>query len=395
MPDASQAFLVIREHKGKVFFEAKWRDSTRAQRKRRLGPAWLEKNERGVWVKPSGRVETGFLDERRAHVEMARVIADHEEALRLTPENRAATFDDAASAWVRHLEGEKRVRPSTLKDYGYMLRAPKPGDKKKSARLMRTFGGEELATITTADVQRFLAGLDREGLAARNVNKFRQVLHAIFAHAMRSDSFGLRVNPVSETTRRPEGGAKPIEVFEPDEVRAIAKAAADQDGELFTVAAFTGLRLGELLALKWSDVGLEEGRLIVARAVSAGEEVASTKSRRHRVVPLADQAAEALKRLSERGDFTSRGDHVFCRSDGRPLDRAVVRRRFIEAQETAGVRVRRFHDLRHTFGSLAVRSFDPVSVQALMGHSSLQVTERYLHSRPRKDDAAKLTDAFA
>jgi integrase len=57
-------------------------------------------------------------------------------------------------------------------------------------------------------------------------------------------------------------------------------------------------------------------------------------------------------------------------------------------------RRRHNHDLRHTFGSLAVRKFDVVTVKEMMGHSKLATTERYLHSKPRSDDAAKLTSAF-
>ncbi|MGH2798243.1 MAG: tyrosine-type recombinase/integrase [Thermoleophilaceae bacterium] len=86
--------------------------------------------------------------------------------------------------------------------------------------------------------------------------------------------------------------------------------------------------------------------------------------------------------------------HVFCRADGGPIDRTTVRRRFARAQKAAGVRVRRFHDLRHTFGSLAIRHLDSATVQAMMGHSRLATTERYLHAKPRTDDAARLSEAF-
>jgi integrase len=277
----------------------------------------------------------------------------------------------------------------------------------------------KLADVATADVARFLAALDREDVSARTVNKHRQVLHAIFEYARRGDTFGLRDNPVSETEKRPEGGAKPIETFGPEEVHAIARAAKDglhrprpahdytpetvaewqrvneQDAAAFVVAAFTGLRLGELLALRWSDVDFAGARLTVARAMSAGEEASTTKSRRFRVVPLADQAATELERLSRRRWFTSRGDLVFCRADGGPLDRTTLRKRFARAQAGAGVRPRRFHDLRHTFGSLAIRHLDSVTVQAMMGHSRLTTTERYLHAKPRTDDTAKLSSAFA
>ena len=259
--------------------------------------------------------------------------------------------------------------------------------------------------------------LDREELSARTVNIYRQVLHSIFEYARRGETFGLRDNPVAATTKRPEEGVRPIETFEPHEVRAIAAAARsglhrrrpdhdfsaetnrewdrvnEQDGALFVFAACTGLRLGELCALRWSDVDLDGGFVVVSRAMSAGQEL-STKSRRARTVPLAEQARAELKRLQERGRFTARTDHVFCRPDGGPLDRTAVRKRFICAQEKAGVRVRRFHDLRHTFGSLAIRRFDLVAVKDMMGHAKLTTTERYLHSKPRPDDAAKLTRVF-
>ncbi len=180
------------------------------------------------------------------------------------------------------------------------------------------------------------------------MNKHRQVLHAIFEYARRDDAFGLRDNPVRRTEKRPEGGPRPIETFDPEEVHAIARAARDglhrprpshdyspetvaewqrvneQDAALFLVAAFTGLRLGELLALHWSDVDFAGARLTVARAMSAGEEASTTKSRRFRVVPLADQAAAELDPLSQRHNFSDRDDFVFCRRrrTTRPHDRA-------------------------------------------------------------------------
>jgi integrase len=127
--------------------------------------------------------------------------------------------------------------------------------------------------------------------------------------------------------------------------------------------------------------------------MSAGEE-SSTKSRRLRSVPLADQAVSELTALRKRRSFKARTDYVFCRPDGGPLDRSAIRTRFIRAQEKAGVRVRRFHDLRHSFGSLAIQKFDLVAVKDMMGHSKLTTTERYLHSKPRPDDVAKLTTIF-
>lgn len=415
--------LTRRQKDGRIVYEAKWRDSTRTQRKRTLGRAWLETDGNGDLVYPRGRVRPGFLDERRAHVEMAKVIADHEEELGRRPIRPEATFDDAVAAWLDYLEHEKRAKPATMRGYRTMVCTPKPSrprGKPRKARLMRAFGGRLLREITTGDVNRFLSGLDSETISARQVNMHRQVLHSIFAYCCRPDTFGLRENPVSMTMKRPEPGAKPIDIFEPAEVLAVAEAARrgehrgqggyahsryseetmvewrrvnEQDAALILLAGFTGLRQGELRALRWQDVDLHHAKLSVSRAMS-WETESSTKNRRMRTVPLAEQAVLALEGLRRRRNFVGRSDFVFVRPDGGPLDRSAIRHRFIAAQKAAGVRIRRFHDLRHTFGSIAIRNFDLVSVQAMMGHSKITTTQRYLHAKPRPEDAAKLTELF-
>jgi integrase len=350
---------------------------------------------------------------------MAELIGEREEELRRLPRNRDATFNDAADAWLLYVEHEKRVKPSTLRDHRMMLAEPVSGrENGPRARIRRTFRDSLLGDIRPADIARFLSALDRSGVSARTVNKYRQILRSVFEYARRDDGFGLVENPVDATEKRREAAPAPIDTFELEEIAAIARAAQDglhrdrqeanssegteaewqrindQDAALFTIAAFTGLRLGELVALRWGDVDFGAARLTIARTMSAGELAASTKSGRIRIVPLSDQVAAELAPLSQRELFTTRDDFVFCRADGGPLDRTAVRKRFARAQKQAGVRVRRFHDLRHTFGSLAVRSFDPVAVQAMMGHSRLTTTERYLHTKPRTDDAARLSAAF-
>jgi len=420
--DDGKGSLQVRAYKGRPFYEARWRDLHGAQHRRRLGRAWVEQDTNGKWVPRSGRPRNGCLDERRAYPLMAQAITEQEELLRRElPERREALFDEAAEAWISHLRTERRAKPSTLRNYGILLAKPSRARRRKGARIMRAFGGRPLFRIGTKDVRQFLSKLDHEDLSPRTVNIHRQVLHAIFEYARREETFGLPENPVARTSKRPEDETAPIETFEPDEIRAIAAVARegrhrhrtgyqhsvysdeterewqrinDQDASLFVIAATTGLRLGELGALRWRDVNIEAGFVTVSRSISAGEET-STKSRRSRVVPLAAQAVEELERLRSRLHFLGREDHVFCRPDGGPLDRSAVRRRFVRAQETLGLRVRRFHDLRHTFGSLAIRRFDLVAVKEMMGHSKLTTTERYLHSRPRPADAARLTAIFS
>jgi integrase len=167
-----------------------------------------------------------------------------------------------------------------------------------------------------------------------------------------------------------------------------------QDADLYRIAAYTGLRLGELLALRWEDVNLELRRLVVHRALSGGIE-GPTKGWQARFVPLSDGAADGFARLRARGEFTSATDYVFCNRLGRPLDGAVLRRRFKRAAAATGLRILRFHALRHGAGSLVARQADARWVQGFLGHSKITTTERYLHAKARPEDVDRLNRAFA
>ena len=99
--------------------------------------------------------------------------------------------------------------------------------------------------------------------------------------------------------------------------------------------------------------------------------------------------------MSRRDHFTSPGDLVFCNVLGRRLDDSALRRRYKRAQAAADVRPLRFHDLRHTFGSLlAAKGVDLVTIKEAMGHSALSTTSRYLHARPASEQAHVFTLAF-
>jgi len=248
-------------------------------------------------------------------------------------------------------------------------------------------------------------------------------MHSVFAFGCRDDTFGLPLNPVAGTEKRREPDPAEIVTYTPTEVLAIAEAARSgahrelvrmrvgeeeqdvrqfedaQDAALIIVAAFCGLRMGELLALRWRHVIWQAQRLHVQRSYALGEED-SPKGRRGRTVPLADQPAQALAQLSQRPLFTRNADLVFCSRTGEHLDGSALRRRFKAARDVAvandaDMPALRFHDLRHTFGTLAAQGFDLVNVQAMMGHADSRTTARYLHARPAAEDAAKLSRIFA
>jgi integrase len=191
------------------------------------------------------------------------------------------------------------------------------------------------------------------------------LLHGVFRLAVRRH--GLRTNPVAAAERQPEHRTGDFRVLDPSSVAALASNAANaQDGALYTVAAFTGLRLGELPALGWRDVDFAKRIVHVRRSIVLGRED-SPKSHKVRSVPLIDQAARALDGLSRRAHFTGDDDHVFVDDVGHFLSDDRLRRRFRTALEDAGLPVMRLHDLRHTFGTLAVQVFPLSDVRCSWG----------------------------
>ena len=170
-------------------------------------------------------------------------------------------------------------------------------------------------------------------------------------------------------------------------------AAGEQDGAIYLTSAFTGLRRGELLALRWRDVDFA-GSLVRVRASYAGGALTAPKSGKVRSVPLAPEVAQALARLSKRERFTGEDDLVFAGEAGSYLDGSALRRRYTVALRQAGLRPLRFHDLRHTFGTRMIAKADIRRVQEWMGHADIQTTMRYLHYAPREEDARLVAEAF-
>ena len=138
------------------------------------------------------------------------------------------------------------------------------------------------------------------------------------------------------------------------------------------VAAFTGLRLGELLALRWGDVDWSGSALTVQPRDECGHR--GTDQVRPRLPGAARRSGNGCTRPPlAAGDFTSDDDLVFCNAIGRGIDGSALRRRFKRACAAAGLRPLRWHDLRHTFGSLLVAGgVDVVTVQSAMGHARLR-----------------------
>jgi integrase len=157
---------------------------------------------------------------------------------------------------------------------------------------------------------------------------------------------------------------------------------------MIVVGLRTGLRIGELLALRWDDVDLVGGRVMVRRSVSRGI-IGTPKNGRSREIPLSDQALGALN-----GHRHLRGELVFSGGTGRLLNRGECKWPLWGACRRAGLRRVGWHTLRHSFAShLAMRGVPLKAVQELLGHSTMDMTMRYAHLSPDvRRDSVRLLD---
>ena len=272
--------------------------------------------------------------------------------------------------WLEHVRDAK---PSTLREHRLLLQEPglphKRGSGVTKGLIMKVFGDLPAEEVTTRDVNALLLQVAKTGVSPRTINKTRQLVCAIYNYGCREATFALPKNPATEADRRPEPERPRLDFFSVEEIEALARSLADgrhrdprlpaitqgekhlraaedrQDGELVRVAAYSGLRRGELVTLRWRDVDFARHKIVVSRTMSADVESTTTKSRKVRDVPLPDQAAGALDRLSQRSDFTGPEDYVFANRLGRRLDASALRRRVDRARDAVGLRPLRFHDL--------------------------------------------------
>jgi integrase len=363
--------LVEAQRKKGLVLYAKWRDAD-GQHQRKLGPLWEGK----------GRPPAGWLSRKEARALLDEILVGARKRSQRHPVARLR-FEQVADDWMDHGRFERALKPSTVMEYESVL----------SCHLLPVFGGCDLERLTAQEIDAWRGAKLRAGASRRLTNKCLMVLHALCNWAVRHR--GLQANPAALVERLPERyDPGDYRFYDVEQVLALSRAAAnEQDAVLFLAAAFTGLRCGELIALRWRDVDFPGEAIRVMRSYSR-KTLTIPKSNRSRVVPMVPRVAQALARLGQRGHDTMADDLVFPGEAGGFLDDSAMRRRYHVACEVARLERLRFHDLRHTFGSLAINKGSLVQVQHWLGHANIETTTRYLHHKRRQDEARLLAGAF-
>jgi integrase len=273
------------------------------------------------------------------------------------------------------------------------------------AHLVPFFGDRTVDRITESDVGRLDARLRGEGLKPQSRRNILGLLSAMLTTAKRRG--WVTENPVAAYEKPRRGRSETdleLRYLTLEEVEAVVRAmptdaVGQVEGALILAAAMTGMRRGELLGLRWKDVDWTARKIRVVRTYVGGKEDTPKSTASQRAVPLASRLAGALLQLYEASPFIADDDPVFThpRGTGLPLDGSAVSKAFKRALRRAGVRDVRFHDLRHTFGTMMARNprVSMRTLQGWLGHSDPATTAIYAHFAPGEHEADWVEEAFA
>lgn len=342
------------------------------------------------------------LTRAQAEGALRRLMAEHKPAV--TSASRTRTVAELSAAYLEDKRenggrrGELAARSITAIDCA------------RENWIDPVLGSKPIGKVTVHDVDDLIRTMRRKGLAPKSIRNYVGTLSAMFkwaAEPKRQAAWGVAANPCVGSNlpgRAAKKAAGEISYLTTDEVWTLADAAqpgpyAQVDRVLYLTAAMTGLRFGELLALRWQDIDWAGATVHVRRNYDYVNKILKApKSGKVRSVPLAPELAAELDALSRSSRFTRDSNLVFGDPrDGQPLRRTPTMRRYQRALAAALLDPGfDFHDLRHTFGTRLAAAGEPMrDIQEYMGHADLSTTQIYSHFAPRAEAAARIGAAFS
>ena len=300
----------------------------------------------------------------------------------------AGKVKDFMAYWLYDIM-RPQVKASTFSNYAAIL------EKWITPHL----GNKRLCQVGKEDVQRFIGVLSEHGLSAGTVRNIFRVLSSAMKKAK---EYGyIHENPC-EGTRLPEPDKKEVRLLTMQEQKQLEKAAGeDKNGFAILLAAYTGLRVGELCALTWEDVDLKNGMIHIYRTVRRIQCFASESKTKTMLVMGSAKSSKSIRaiplptcilKLFKEHQKKSTGKYVF-EYHGHPLEPRTLQYRFKALLKKAGLPDINFHALRHMFATRCMElSFDVKTLSKILGHTSAKMTlDRYGHSQLAHKRAAMKT----
>jgi integrase len=311
-------------------------------------------------------------------------LRDRDRGLPMAVDERQ-TLTQYVANWLATVK--PTVRPRTWKRYAELM----------NQHVVPVLGRTPVARLTPHQVQHLYSSKLEEGLSSTTVHHLHAVLHRALAQAMR---LGFVARNVTELVDVPRMAERELHVLNREQVRTLLQEVrGDRLEALYGLAVSTGMRQGELLALRWCDMNLDlhtvQVRATLQRTKEAGYTLAAPKTKQsRRQITLSQTACEALRahrvrqiqeRLAAGPAWDETHDLVFPNTIGRAMDGTnLLHYHFYPLLKRTGLPPIRFHDLRHTAATLLLgRGINPKIVSEMLGHASIGITlDIYSHVLP-------------
>jgi integrase len=346
-----------------------------------------DKGEGSVYRRKDGRCVGEYEDAngKRRYVsgktkaevraKLRKLLADRDEGVAYDSEN--LTVGDYLDRWLRALEGS--VRQRTWQRHEEVMRL----------HLKPMIGGVKLDKLNALHVQNVYSEKLNAGLSPRSVEIIHVALHKSLKQAVR---WSLVPRNVAEAVTPPMPPKREITPLTQQQIRALLEAARDDLYALWGLAPTTGMRNGELLAVKWRDIDLEVGTLHVKRTVFDGKVSPPKTASSRRIIRLSKLAIAASQEHRAKATERQTSEWVFGSRAGMPISvHNLHNRSWKPLLERTGLPAgTRMHDLRHSAATLLLSKGVAVKVVSeMLGHADVSTTlSIYAHVLPDMQSVA-------
>ncbi len=320
---------------------------------------------------------SGFKTKKEAEHELPLVLNKLNQGTYVEPSKQK--YSEFITSW--HENNKNRWSKNTFDTYKWMI----------GKHIKPQLGHFTLDKLNSLAIDNFYTKLENGGLSSSAIRKVHTIVRSSLEYARRYQL--IERNPAA-VVKPPAVRHKDIVVWEEHEMlKFLDFVKSEYDYIVYHLALYTGMRKGEILGLKWSDIDFMSNKIRVMRSYSkTGFSDGKTASAR-RVIDIDDTTVDKLithkkvisaNKLKCGKDYNSKLDLVICRADGNPVDVRNVNRRFDKFVERSKVNRIRFHDMRHTHATLMLKMGIPVKVVSeRLGHSKIEMTlNTYTHLLP-------------
>ncbi len=360
---------------------AKRRSNGEGNIRKRKDGRWEGRYTAGINPENGKQIFKNVLGKTQAEVKekLKKALADSQR-LDLAKQGKY-TIGTWMDAWFENV-AKIKVRPSSHQTYrGYIDNHIKPNIGNIPLEKLTTMELQKLyrKLLTSGRVERIEAKEQPKGLSAKTVRNINQVISSAMDLVVEQK---IILGNSTSACSLPRVEHKEMQTISAEQLQDFLEEAKRSGGyEMYYIDLSTGLRRGELLGLKWEDIDMQQGIIRIWRQVSRidGKIVEATLKTKnsYRAVTISPQAIEVLKEQKEK----TNDEYVFPSPNGGPISPDSVNNMLKRVLERAGIPKVRFHDLRHTFATLALQNgVDIKTVSGMLGHFSAGFTlDTYAH----------------